>query len=146
MHPCPSQRHRLGGAIASDLDDRGLTGTGAALHGEVHVARCRVHLHVVDRHVFLGDAQRGRNLAVDLLDIHGLIAGRLGVGGVDGEDRGGGRVADEQQPLGAEGQSGCGFHVRGALAQPVVGGVGRSDNREQERGGQQFGAHRENPL
>src|SRR5207253_574274 len=91
---------------AADRQERGL--------------RDRVHLHVGDGDR-VGPEQAGE-LGVDAVEVDRAAAAGALVAGVDGEDGGGGRVADEQDAVGAERQGGRRLDVRGALGEAVVGG------------------------
>jgi hypothetical protein len=115
-------------AVAGHLDqDRGGVLALAAGDGQVNVPGRGVHLHVVDGDVGLVGAEGRPHLFAQVRDVHVGLAAGLGVAGVHGGDRGGLRVADEQQPVRAERQRRDGLDLRRALLEGVGGDGGGRD-------------------
>ena len=105
----------------------------------VDVAGDRVDGHVVEEQLLGVDADHRGDLVVEAFDLGPIRAfGGGAVAGVDGEDGGALRVADEEDAVGAEGELAGGFQIGRALLE-AVGEIGAAAGRhagEQQGGGQ----------
>ncbi len=108
----------------------------AARRRDVDVAGDRVDGHVVEEELLGVDADHRGDLVVDAFDLGpvGALGGRA-VAGVEGEDGGALRVADEENAFGSEGQRAGRLQVGRALVE-AVGEVGAAGGGEEQRGGQ----------